>query len=52
MALPYTQCGTRGGIVYQRNRYGQIHYPLHKPKDPKSPAQRFVRLNFGHVSVR
>jgi len=52
MALPYTQCGTRGGIVWQRNRYGQIHYPKHKPKDPKSPAQRFVRMNFGQVSMR
>ena len=52
MARPYTQCGTRGGIVYQRNRYGQISYPKHKPRDPKSPAQRFVRLNFGEVSRR
>jgi hypothetical protein len=52
MALPYTQCGKRGGIVWQRNRYGQIHYPWHKPRDPKSPAQRFVRLNFGEVSLR
>ncbi len=51
MAEPYTQCGTRGGIVWQRNRYGQIHYPWHKPKDPKSPGQRFVRMNFGEVSV-
>jgi hypothetical protein len=49
---PYTQCGQRGGIVWQRNRYGQIHYPWHKPSDPKSPAQRFVRINFGEVSVR
>ena len=52
MALPYTQCGKRGGIVWQRNRYGQIHYPWHKPKDPKTPAQRFVRMNFGQVSRR
>jgi hypothetical protein len=52
MALPYTQCGKRDGIVWQRNRYGQIHYPWHKPRDPKSPAQRFVRMNFGEVSVR
>ncbi len=52
MALLYTQCGKRGGIVWQRNRYGQIQYPLHKPRDPKSPAQRFVRMNFGAVSVR
>ena len=52
MAEPYTKCGTRGGIVWQRNRYGQIHYAWHKPRDPKSPAQRFVRMNFGEVSVR
>jgi hypothetical protein len=52
MALPYTQCGKRGGIVWQRNRYGQIQYPWHKPKDPNSPAQRFVRMNFSEVSVR
>jgi hypothetical protein len=52
MAIPYTQCGKRGDTLWQRNRYGQIHYPLHKPRDPKSPAQRFVRMNFGAVSVR
>src|SRR5512138_394268 len=51
MAEPYTQCGTRGGIVWQRNRYGQINYPWHAPRDPKSPAQRFVRTNFRAVSV-
>jgi hypothetical protein len=51
MAEPYRQCGTRGGIVWQRNRYGPIHYPWHKPKDPKTPAQRFVRMNFGEVSA-
>ena len=51
MAKPYNCCGTRGGIIYQRNRYGPIQYPWHKPRDPKSPAQRFVRMNFGEVSA-
>ena len=52
MTKPYTRCGTRGDTIWQRNRYGQIHYPWHKPRDPKSPAQGFVRMNFGEVSVQ
>src|SRR5512134_844289 len=52
MAEPYTRCGKRGDTVWQRNRYVQIHYPWHKPRDPKSPAQRFVRMNFGEVSAQ
>jgi hypothetical protein len=37
-------CGKRGDVVYQRNRWGvQIHYPYHKPKNPKTPKQMFVR---------
>ena len=52
MTKPYTRCGTRGDTIWQRNRYGQIHFPWHKPQDPKSPAQRFVRMNFGEVSVQ
>jgi hypothetical protein len=35
-----------------RGGHALYHYPWHKPSDPKSPAQRFVRVNFGEVSVR
>jgi hypothetical protein len=40
---PYTKCGKCGDVVWQRNRWGQIHYPYHVPRNPKSPKQMFVR---------
>ena len=52
MAVPYTKCGKRGDTVWQRNRYGQISYPFHVPKNPRSGPQRFVRGTFGSVSAR
>src|SRR5512147_591089 len=52
MRVPYTQCGSRGNWTWQRSRHGQISYPKHSPRDPKTPAQRLVRMNFGEVSVR
>ena len=52
MGQPYTQCGTQNGVTWQCARYGQIHYEWHRPKDPKTPAQRLVRMNFGEVSGR
>jgi len=52
MSVPYTKCGKRGDTVWQRNRYGQISYPYHRPANPKTPAQRLVRGNFGVVSAR
>jgi hypothetical protein len=45
-------CGSRGQVTYQGSRHGQISYVKHSPRDPKTPAQRFVRMNFGEVSVR
>ncbi len=36
----------------QRNRYGQISYPYHVPKNPNSLAQRLVRGNWRAVSQR
>jgi hypothetical protein len=52
MALPYTQSGKCGGLVWQRNRYGQICYRLFVPCNPRTPAQRAVRGTFGAVSAR
>jgi hypothetical protein len=52
MALPYTQSGKCGGLVWQRNRYGQICYPLFVPCNPRTAAQRAVRGTFGAVSAR
>jgi hypothetical protein len=52
MKQPYTMCGSRGEWTFQRNPHGQISYKKHSPRDPKSAAQRFVRMNFGEVSVR
>ena len=51
-ATPYTQSGKLGGIVYQRNRYGQICYPAFIPFNPNTPAQVAVRLIFAAVSKR
>ena len=51
MAEPYTMCGTRGDTTWQRNRYGQIHYPRHAPANPRSPAQQVVRGNFKIAST-
>ena len=51
MAEPYTMCGKRGDTVWQRNRYGQIHYPLHVPANPRTPAQQVVRGNFKIAST-
>ena len=51
MAEPYTRCGKRGDTVWQRNRYGQIHYPYHVPANPRSPAQQVVRGNFKTAST-
>jgi hypothetical protein len=52
MAKPYTQSGKCGGLVWQRNRYGQICYPAFVPCNPRTPAQRAVRGTFGAVSAR
>ena len=52
MATPYTQSGKLAGIVYQRNRYGQICYPAFVPFNPNTPAQVAVRLIFAAVSKR
>jgi hypothetical protein len=51
MAEPYTKCGRRGDTVWQRNRYGQIHYPYHAPANPRSPAQQVVRGNWKMAST-
>ena len=51
MAEPYTMCGKRGNTVWQRNRYGQIHYPYHVPANPSSPAQKVVRAHFKTASI-
>ena len=51
MAEPYTMCGKRAGTVWQRNRYGQIHYAYHSPANPRSPAQQVVRGNFTTAST-
>jgi hypothetical protein len=52
MAMPYTGSGKCGGMVWQRNRYGQICYALFIPLNPRTPAQRAVRNSFGAVSAR
>ena len=52
MKVPYTKCGRCGNTVWQRNRYGQISYPYHVQANPNTPAQRFVRSNFGVVAAR
>ena len=52
MSMPYTRSGKCGGIVWQRNRYGQICYPAFIPFNPRTPAQTAVRGNFGAVSAR
>ena len=44
-------CGTRGDTTWQRNRYGQIHYPRHAPANPRSPAQQVVRANWKTAST-
>jgi hypothetical protein len=51
MAEPYTKCGTRGDTTWQRNRYGQIHYPHHVPANPRTPAQQVVRGNWKMAST-
>ena len=51
MAERYTRCGKRGDTVWQRNRYGQIHYPHHVPANPRSPAQQVVRGNWKLAST-
>ncbi len=52
MAEPYRQCGTRGDTTWQRNRYGQIHYPWHAPAYTNTAAQRVVRGHWKIVSTR
>jgi hypothetical protein len=52
MAEPYTRCGTLSGITWQRNRYGQTHYPRHSPRNPRTDKQVFVRTNWREVSRR
>jgi hypothetical protein len=52
MSTPYTKSGKCGGIVWQRNRYGQISYPAFIPINPRTPAQLAVRESFGSVSKR
>jgi hypothetical protein len=39
-------------MVWQRNRYGQICYPLFIPFNPRTPAQCAVRNAFDAVSAR
>ena len=52
MSVPCTKSGKCEGIVWQRNRYGQISYPAFIPFNPGTPAQTVVRGNFGAVSAR
>ena len=52
MKVPYTKSGKCGTTVWQRNRYGQISYPLFIPINPRTPAQVAVRLIFAAVSAR
>ena len=52
MAEPYTKCGKRGDTVWQRNRYGQIHYQYHVPVNRRTPAQQVVRENWKTVATR
>ena len=51
MKVPYTKSGKCGNKVYQRARYGQISYDYFVPANPRTPAQRFVRKNFGIVAA-
>ena len=51
MKVPYTKSGKCGNKVYQRARYGQICYAYFIPKNPRTPAQLFVRHNFAIVSA-
>ena len=48
---PYTKCGKLGDFIFQRNRYGQISYPWHAPRNPRSARQQFVRKMFGITSI-
>jgi len=42
--VPYTKCGKQGDVIFQRNRWGvQISYPYHKPINPRTARQIFVR---------
>lgn len=50
--MPYTQSGKCGGIVWSRNRYGEISYLLVIPANPRTEAQMTVRGNFGTTSKR
>jgi hypothetical protein len=52
MKTPYTKSGKCGNLVWQRARYGQICYPYFIPANPRTPAQRAVRGQFGAVSAR
>ena len=52
MKVPYTKSGKCMGVVWQRNRYGQICYPAFVPFNPRSPAQVAVRNSFRAVSAR
>ena len=52
MKVPYTKCGKCGDTVYQRNRFGQISYPYHIPRNPRTVGQQQVRGAFGSVSAR
>ena len=51
MKVPYTKSGKCGNKVYQRARYGQISYDYFIPKNPRTPAQLFVRNSFGIVAA-
>ena len=52
MKVPYTMCGKRGNVIWQKNRYCQVSYPYHTPENPRTDAQTFVRGSFGGVSKR
>ena len=52
MTEPYTKCGKRGDTVWQRTRYGQIHYPWHAPAYRNTAAQSVVRGHWKLVSTR
>ena len=52
MKVPYTKCGKCGDTVFQRNRYCQISYPYHIPRNPRTAQQQQVRGAFGSVSAR
>jgi hypothetical protein len=44
--------GKRGGIVWQRNRYGQISHALVIPANPRTPEQVSVREVWSAVNAR